>query len=244
MLLLGVGNGLFASPNTSSIMSSVPARHRGAASGMRVTFANTGMPLSMGLFFTLLVLGLNSSVPHALATGLVAHGVPSTAAVRLSRTPPLGYLFAAFLGYNPLKSLLGPTVLSHLAPGQAATITSRAFFPQLIGSSFTHALAPILVFAAAMSAVAALASVLRGAKYVHEDEESLAQKALLGAGAGPAAGAGTARAGIDEVGAGRVEAAGTGAVPAPDDGRRTDPDGALEEVHGGASRRAHGRGRR
>ncbi|MGA8296679.1 MAG: MFS transporter [Acidimicrobiales bacterium] len=188
LFLSGVANGLFASPNTSSIMNSVPARHRGAASGMRVTFANAGMPLSMGLFFTLLVVGLNGSVPHALLSGLVAHGVPSGVAARLARTPPLGYLFAAFLGYNPLKSLLGNGVLSHLAPGQASAITSRAFFPALIGSSFKHALVLILVFAVVMSLIAAVASALRGAKYIHQDEESRAQKtALAGDGEGLAA---------------------------------------------------------
>ena len=179
LFVSGVANGLFASPNTSSIMNSVPARHRGAASGMRVTFANAGMPLSMGLFFTLLVLGLNADVPHALLTGLVAHGVPQHVAAGLAKTPPLGYLFAAFLGYNPLKSLLGAGVLSHLPAGQATLLTSRAFFPTLIGPSFQHALVLILSFAAVMSAVAAVASALRGAKYIHEDEESLAQKARL-----------------------------------------------------------------
>ncbi len=179
MLLSGVGNGLFASPNTSSIMNSVPARHRGAASGMRVTFSNAGMPLSMGLFFTILVIGLNSSVPHALLTGLISHGVPTNVAEGIAKSPPLGYLFAAFLGYNPLRSLLGPSVLSQLGPSQAATITSRGFFPQLIGSSFVHALSLILMFAAAMSVIAAIASALRGQKFIHEDEESVAQKALL-----------------------------------------------------------------
>ena len=179
MLLLGVGNGLFASPNTSSIMNSVPARHRGAASGMRVTFANAGMPLSMGLFFTILVFGLNSSVPHAMLAGLVAHGVPAHVAAGLAKAPPLGYLFAAFLGYNPLKSLLGPAVLSHLAAGQATLITGRSFFPTLIGPSFKHALTLILVFASVMSVIAAVASALRGQKYIHEDEESRAQKEVL-----------------------------------------------------------------
>ena len=181
MLLSGVGNGLFASPNTSSIMNSVPARHRGAASGMRVTFSNAGMPLSMGLFFTILVLGLNSSVPHALLTGLTAQGVPVNVAEGVAKSPPLGYLFAAFLGYNPLKSLLGSSVLSQLSPSQAATITSRGFFPSLIGSSFVHALSIILIFAASMSVVAAIASALRGQKYIYEDEESVAQKAALAA---------------------------------------------------------------
>jgi len=179
MLLSGIGGGMFASPNTASIMNSVPARHRGAASGMRVTFANSGMPLSMGLFFTLLVLGLNAKVPSAMYQGLVAHGVPSANAAQLAHVPPLGYIFAAFLGYNPLRSLLGPAVLGHLAPAQAAALTSRSFFPQLIGPSFKSALLLILVFAVVMSVIAAIASALRGEKFVHEDEESIAQKALL-----------------------------------------------------------------
>jgi hypothetical protein len=93
--------------------------------------------------------------------------------------PPLGYIFAAFLGINPLKSLLGPAVLSHLAPGQAAAITSRSFFPQLIGPSFKHALLLILAFAVVMSVIAAIASALRGEKFIHVDEESISQRAGL-----------------------------------------------------------------
>ncbi len=184
MFVAGVGGGLFASPNTASIMNSVPARHRGAASGMRVTFAQTGLPLSMGLFFTLLVFGLNSKVPPAMYAGLVAHGVPTTAATQLSHLPPLGYIFAAFLGYNPLKSLLGPAVLNHLGPGQAAAITGRSFFPQLIGPAFKDALMLILSFAVIMCVIAAVASALRGGKFIYVDEESIAQKARLHRGHG------------------------------------------------------------
>ena len=179
MFVAGIGGGLFASPNTASIMNSVPARYRGAASGMRVTFAQTGLPLSMGLFFTLLVFGLNDKVPSAMFAGLVAHGVPAVDATRLAHMPPLGYIFAAFLGYNPLKSLLGPAVLGHLAPSQAAAITGRAFFPRLIGPSFKDALVLILAFAVVMCVIAAIASALRGEKFIHVDEESIAQKAHL-----------------------------------------------------------------
>ena len=147
MFVSGIGGGLFASPNTASIMNSVPARHRGAASGMRVTFAQPGMPLSMGLFFTLLVLGLNAEVPSAMYHGLLAHGVPAAKATQLAHLPPLGYIFAAFLGYNPLKSLLGPAVLGHLTHTQVAALTSRSFFPHLIGPSFKHGLVMILTVA-------------------------------------------------------------------------------------------------
>jgi MFS family permease len=178
MLFSGIGGGLFASPNTSSIMNSVPARDRGAASGMRVTFASTGMPLSMGLFFTLLVGGLNTKVPAAMLKGLVANGVPASSAAALSHVPPLGYVFAAFLGYNPLKTLLGPAVLSHVSAAQAANLTSRAFFPQLIGPAFVGSLSIILGVAVFMSLIAAVASAFRGGKYVHVDEESKAQRHL------------------------------------------------------------------
>jgi len=141
-----------------------------------VTFAQTGMPLSMGLFFTLLVNGLNSKVPSAMLKGLVANGVPASSAAALSHVPPLGYVFAAFLGYNPLKTLLPPAVLSHLTAAQAAHLTSRAFFPTLIGPAFVSSLGIILTFAVVMSLIAAVASAFRGGKFVHVDEESKAQR--------------------------------------------------------------------
>jgi MFS family permease len=180
MVGMGISGGLFAAPNTSSIMNSVPARHRGAASGMRVTFGNAGMPLSMGLFFTLLVIGLNAKVPSAMYRGLVAHGIPGALATQLAHLPPLGYVFAAFLGYNPLKSLLGAKALAHLPAAQAAVLTGRSFFPQLIGGPFKHGLVLILAFGVVMCVVAAIASLLRGSRYIHEDEESRAQDLKAG----------------------------------------------------------------
>jgi hypothetical protein len=150
----------------------VPARERGVASGMRVTFGNAGMPLSMGLFFTLMVVGLNAKVPSAMFGGLTAHGVPAAVATQVSHLPPLGYLFASLLGYNPLGKLLGPAVLSHLPASQAALLTSRSFFPSLIGGPFKHGLVLILSFAVAMSLVAALASALRGKRFVHAEAGS------------------------------------------------------------------------
>jgi MFS family permease len=223
MLLSGIGGGLFASPNTSSIMNSVPARDRGAASGMRVTFAQTGMPLSMGLFFTLLVSGLNSKVPAAMLKGLVANGVPASSAAALSHVPPLGYVFAAFLGYNPLKTLLPPSVLSHLSAAQAAHLTSRAFFPQLIGPAFVDSLSIILAFAVVMSLIAAVASAFRGGKFVHVDEESRAQRhiarggrhhAPAASGVTPAAGSVTPVAGSAAPAASGAGVARSAAVPA------------------------------
>jgi len=166
----GVAMGLFASPNTAAIMNSVPAPHRGVASGIRVTFQNVGMPLSIGLFFTLMILGLNSTVPHALLSGLTANGVPGPIAQHLSALPPISYLFASFLGYNPLRTLLGP-VLAHLPAAATARLTGQTFFPSLISVPFKHGLVLVLTFSIVASLIAAAASALRGGRFVHEEAE-------------------------------------------------------------------------
>jgi MFS family permease len=169
IFLNGVSMGLFASPNTAAIMNAVPARHRGVASGIRVTFMNVGLPLSIGLFFTLMIVGLNQTVPPTLYAGLTANGVPPALASHLANLPPISYLFASFLGYNPLGALLGP-VLSQLPPADAARLTGQSFFPSLISVPFQHGLVLVLSFSIVASLVAALASALRGGKYVHEEE--------------------------------------------------------------------------
>ena len=170
IFLNGVAMGLFASPNTAAIMNAVPARHRGVASGIRVTFMNVGLPLSIGLFFTLMIVGLNATVPPALYSGLSSSGVPAALAHRLAGLPPISYLFASFLGYNPLATLLGP-VLSQLPAADAARLTGRTFFPSLISVPFQHGLVLVLGFSIAASLVAALASALRGGRYVHQETE-------------------------------------------------------------------------
>ncbi len=166
----GVSMGMFASPNTAAIMNAVPARHRGVASGIRVTFMNVGLPLSIGLFFTLMIIGLNQTVPTAMYTGLVGNGVPAALAHKLASLPPISYLFASFLGYNPLGTLLGP-VLAHLPPTDAARLTGRSFFPSLIAGPFQHGLVLVLSFSIAASLVAAAASALRGGRFVHGEAE-------------------------------------------------------------------------
>jgi hypothetical protein len=173
IFLNGAAMGLFASPNTAGIMNSVPARYRGVASGMRVTFMNVGMPLSIGLFFTLMIVGLNSTVPPAMYGGLVANGVPGPVAHQLAGLPPISYLFASFLGYNPLQTLLGP-VLAHLPAADAARLTGRTFFPSLISGPFQHGLVLVLTFSIVASLVAAAASFLRGGRYVHDELEQVA----------------------------------------------------------------------
>jgi len=166
----GIGMGLFAAPNTTGIMNSVPAKSRGVASGMRATFQNTGMVLSIGVFFSLMIVGLSATVPAALYGGLTRSGVSSQTATALAHLPPVGYLFAAFLGYNPLKTLLGPAVLSHLSPADVARLTGHAYFPSLISGPFKHGLVVVLSFSIVMCLIAAAASWLRGGKYVHETD--------------------------------------------------------------------------
>jgi len=179
LFLNGVAFGLFAAPNTTGIMNSVPARHRGAASGMRATFQNAGTPLSIGVFFSLMIVGLTATVPAALYGGLTRSGVPSQTATALAHLPPVGYLFAAFLGYNPLKTLLGPQILSHLSPADAARLTGHAYFPALISDPFKHGLVVVLSFSIVMCLIAAGASWLRGGKYVHETDGEFDEKSSL-----------------------------------------------------------------
>jgi len=170
----GLGSGLFAAPNVAGIMNSVPAGQRGAANGMRSTFQNSGMVLSIGIFFSLMVVGLASTLPSTMYAGLTQHGVPSAAAHQVASLPPVGVLFAAFLGYNPIHSLLGPSgALAHVGHQQAATLTGKQFFPQLISSPFHHGLLIVFSLAIAMSLVGAVASLFRGGHYVHQDEPTV-----------------------------------------------------------------------
>jgi hypothetical protein len=168
LLLNGIGMGLFASPNSAGVMNSLPPTQRGAGAGMLATFMNTASVLSIGVFFTLMIVGLASGLPSTLDHGLVAHGVPAADAARVSHLPPVATLFASFLGYNPMQTLLGPHVLGALPPAQAHELTGRSFFPQLISGPFHTALVYAFVFAIACCMVAAVASLLRGGKYHHE----------------------------------------------------------------------------
>ncbi|MGO9502059.1 MAG: MFS transporter [Streptosporangiaceae bacterium] len=171
IFVAGAGMGLFSAPNAAGIMNSVPARQRGAASGMLATFQNSGFVLSIGIFFSLMIAGLAATLPTALTHGLTAQGVPLAVAAKIGHTPPVASLFAAFLGYNPIRQLLGPTgVLSHLPPSHVALLTGKTFFPQLISAPFHHGL--VLVFSMAMGllVVAAIASAFRGGRYVYEEQ--------------------------------------------------------------------------
>jgi MFS family permease len=171
LLLNGIGMGLFAAPNNAGVMNSLPPTQRGAGAGMLATFQNSASVLSIGIFFSLMIVGLASALPHTMQTGLVVHGVPAADAARVSHLPPVATLFASFLGYNPMQTLLGPHVLQSLPAAQAHTITGRSFFPQLITGPFHTALVYAFVFAIAACVVAAVASLLRGGKYHHQEIE-------------------------------------------------------------------------
>jgi MFS family permease len=168
LLLNGIGMGLFASPNRAGIMNSLPPDRRGVGAGMSTTFQNSAMVLSIGIFFTLIILGLAASLPATLSHGLVAQGVPAADAARLAALPPVSIMFAALLGYNPVGTLLGP-VVAKLPASHAAYLTGHTFFPSLIAAPFSHGLDIAFDFAIAACLVAAVASLLRGRRYVHEE---------------------------------------------------------------------------
>jgi EmrB/QacA subfamily drug resistance transporter len=171
LLINGIGFGLFTAPNTTGIMNSVPARQRGAASGMTATFRNSGMVLSIGLFFSLMIAGLASSLPRTMYAGLVGQGLNPADATRISHLPPVALLFAAFLGYNPMQTLLGPKVKTLSAAAQK-TVTGRSFFPHLISNPFMHGLRIAFTASLIMCLVAAACSWLRGGRYIAVDDES------------------------------------------------------------------------
>jgi MFS family permease len=169
LLVMGLGMGLFASPNQAGIMNSLPADRRGAGAGMATTFQNSAIVLSIGIFFTLMIIGLADSLPSTMLHGLEAQGVPAADARRISQLPPVGILFASFLGYNPVRQLLGGVVQT-LSPQHAAYLTGHAFFPRLIAGPFSAGLHEAFTFAMIACLVAAGASWFRGGKFVHEDQ--------------------------------------------------------------------------
>jgi MFS family permease len=183
ILLFTVGQGLFFSPNQAAVMNSLPPDQRGAGGGMMATFMNSASVLSMGLFFTIVTLGLAANLPTQLYHGLTAAGVDPSSAHQVANEPPIASLFSAFLGFNPIQQLLGPTgALQHLPAHQVAYITGRSFFPKLIEQAFADGLHLAFDFGAAAMALGAVASLLRGPRFVHEHKplsEELAEGAAL-----------------------------------------------------------------
>ncbi|MGC1239439.1 MAG: MFS transporter [Acidimicrobiales bacterium] len=181
LFLNGLSMGMFAAPNRASIMNSLPKEHRGVGSGMASTFQNSGQVLSIGIFFTLMIIGLSRTLPHALYVGLTAQGVSSAVAHQVSSLPPVSTLFASFLGYNPMQHLLGAHVLSTLSPSARTTILGRKFFPKMIEKAFVSGLHPALDFAAILCAAAAVTSWFRGSHAKRTDELSVLEVEAIGA---------------------------------------------------------------
>jgi MFS family permease len=170
LALSGIGSGLFSAPNTTAIMNSVPAHERGAASGVRGTVFNSGSSLSIGIFFSLMIVGLANVLPNTLFTGLTGQGVPTKVADQVAGLPPVGSLFASFLGYNPIESLLRPSgVLDTLPKHNVQALTGKQFFPHLMSGPFHHGLVIVFTAAAIMTVIGAVASWSAGGKYIHDD---------------------------------------------------------------------------
>ena len=170
LALMGISMGMFASPNRAAVMNSLPPQHRGAGGGMNQTFQNSAQVLSIGIFFTLLILGLATSLPHAMIAGLTAHGVATADAHRVAALPPVSILFAAFLGYNPIQHLLGSHVLATLSAHNQAVLIGRSFFPHLISAPFRGGLHETFLFAIIACLIAAAASLLRGGRSPATDD--------------------------------------------------------------------------
>src|SRR5487761_738960 len=175
LLMNGLSMGAFAAPNRAGVMNSLPPQHRGGGGGMQATFQNSAQVLSIGIFFTLVILGLSASLPGALDHGLLAQGVPAADAARVAHLPPIETLFAAFLGYNPMAHLLPPSLLAALPHAASARLTSQSFFAGLITGPFGSGLHVAFDFSLALCLVAAAASWSRGKRYIYEHTGSRAE---------------------------------------------------------------------
>jgi MFS family permease len=170
IFLNGVGGGIFTSPNTAAIMSSVPAAERGAASGIRATFTNAGMSLSIGTFFSLMIAGLAHSLPGTMSAGLQQLGVPAAVAHQVANLPPVGSLFAAFLGYNPVAELMAPSRALQLPGVNTSVLTGKQFFPELISGPFHSGLVVVFAAAAVMMVIGAAASWVNPGRLADNDQ--------------------------------------------------------------------------
>jgi len=177
LALMGISMGMFASPNRAAVMNSLPPGDRGAGGGMNQTFQNSAQVLSIGIFFTLMIVGLASSLPSALTAGLEAHGVASATASHVAHLPPVSVVFAAFLGYNPIQHLVGAHALAAVSAHNQAALTGRTFFPHLISAPFRSGLHAAFAFAIVACLIAAAASLMRGGRYYDAEEPRPAEPA-------------------------------------------------------------------
>ena len=172
LFMMGVGGGMFGSPNSSSIMNSVPPQDRGVASGMMFTIMNTSFTASMAIFFTIVIVGITQRFPEAMVTSLAGIGAVKLAPL-LSNIPPTGALFSAFLGYNPvitILSMLPPQIVANIPQSTLNTLTGNTWFPSTLANAFIPSLRISFIMGAAFCFLAAILSALRGEKYIYEHE--------------------------------------------------------------------------
>ena len=168
LFLVGACFGVFSAPNTTSVMNSLPPEYRGVGSGMRATFQFAGNPLSLSVYFSVMILALSISLPVTVRLGLATTGLPAQVISGIANLPPTGAMFAVFLGYNPMQTLVPAQVLQTLSPAVQANIIGTTFFPNMISGAFIGALHDVFLFSAGLAALAALFSALRGRKFIYE----------------------------------------------------------------------------
>jgi MFS family permease len=176
IFLMGIGSGMFSSPNTSSIMNSVPPQDRGVASGMMSTLMNSAATLSMAVFFTIVIVGIQGAFPEAIHSSFASFGSQVTPTMQeladqLASMSPTNALFSAFLGYNPMDSILSSMdsgIVSAIPQEIATTLTGNYWFPQTLQEAFMPALRLSFIIGAILSGIAAVLSAMRGQKYVYE----------------------------------------------------------------------------
>lgn len=170
LFTMGIGSGMFGSPNTASIMNSVPAQDRGVASGMQYTIMNTAFTISMGIFFTIVIVGISQRFPEEITSSFTSIGASQLAPL-FNQIPPTGALFSAFLGYNPVGTMLQslPQQTINMIPQQIiTTITGTTWFPKTLANAFMPSLQMAFYIGAVMSAIAAIFSAFRGEKFIND----------------------------------------------------------------------------
>lgn len=172
LFIMGVGNGMFAAPNTAAIMNSVPADSRGAASGMMTTLRNAGMTASLGMFFTIVLLSLTVNLPSSFNSALATLGVSNLDKL-FDSIPPTTAMFSAFLGYNPVATIISSAGIS-VPQSVLSQMTSLTWFPNALAPAFMSSLRDAFYVGLILSLAAAVISVLRGKRFVDAEAEYVA----------------------------------------------------------------------
>jgi hypothetical protein len=137
---------------------------------MRATLQNVGQTISIALFFGIIISVLSSQLPASFASSLSSAGAPQLASV-FAEIPPTSALFAAFLGYNPVASILQQLpsqLVSSIPQSTVAILQSKTWFPNAVAPAFMISLRTAFYVASALAIIAAIASAMRGAPLIYE----------------------------------------------------------------------------